>query len=224
MILLDLFAGRLGWSREFAKRGWNCICVDMFNPSNIPAGCELWLANVMALRAENGVVFYGNTKCHPDAIVASPPCEEFSVHGMKHFHPHPKYPANGIRLFEHTRALCEAVGVPYVMENVRAAQQFMGYAVHHCGPFYLWGNAVPPLLSQGIKKGIRLGNGYSGKNYPKLSKEQKKNMRKGDPMLWASSKSRERKEATAKAATIPAELSSCVAEYFEMLLEKRISQ
>ena len=89
-----------------------------------------------------------------DFICASSPCEQFSVHGMKHFHPNPPYPELGIKLFNHTRAICEASGVPYVMENVRAAQQFVGQAVNHCGPFYLWGNAVPVLMPQGVNKGM----------------------------------------------------------------------
>ena len=88
-----------------------------------------------------------------DFICASSPCEEFSVHGMKHFHPNPKYPEMGLKLFNHTRALCEASGVPYVMENVRAAQQFVGQAERHCGSFYLWGNGIPPLIPKGITKG-----------------------------------------------------------------------
>ena len=36
---------------------------------------------------------------------------------------------------------------PTGFENVRGAQKFLGFAVHHYGPFYLWGDGVPPLLS-----------------------------------------------------------------------------
>src|SRR5690348_9751907 len=163
MILLDLFCGRWGWSRAFARRGWRCIGVDLTKPPEIPERCEWIEQNILRFWVESEVIHYNDAQgfthhIWADAIVASPPCEEFSVHGMKHFHPHPKYPENGIRLFNHTRNLCEAAGVPYVMENVRAAQQFVGNAQHHCGPFYLWGNAVPPLVNQGIKKMMR-GNG-----------------------------------------------------------------
>jgi hypothetical protein len=96
---------------------------------------------------------------HPrfDFVCASPPCEEFSIHGMPHFHPNPKYPETAIKLFEHTRQMCEFSWTPYIMENVRAAQKFVGRAVNHCGPFYLWGNAVPPLMHQGISKGNEAG-------------------------------------------------------------------
>lgn len=149
-ILLDLFCGRWGWSRAFAKRGWKCIGVDLTEPSEIPENCSFIRADVLRMRNIAGEMGYhwhcdpfmytAEMFMRPSVIVASSPCEEFSVHGMKHFHPHPKYPANGIRLFEHTRQLCEAAGLPYVMENVRAAQQFVGNATCHAGPFYLWHN------------------------------------------------------------------------------------
>lgn len=215
MRILDLFCGRWGWSRAFAKRGWECVGIDLVRPPEVPKGCDFICADILKLYMFSGPF---------DFIVASSPCEEFSVHGMKHFHPHPKYPENGIRLFNHTRNLCEASGLPYVMENVRSAQQFVGNAVHHCGPFYLWGNAVPPLMPRGIQKGVRLGGtgrDYGGKGYPILTRERKREMRKLDPMLWAGSRSPERKAATAKAAEIPPELANCVADYAERLIERR---
>ena len=148
--MLDLFSGRWGWSRAFLARGWACTGVDLVVPSEIPDGCEFLQMDAMTLTADFVREF--------DFVCASSPCEEFSVHGMKHFHPNPKYPETGIRLFNHTRAICEEAGVPYVMENVRPAQKFVGTAVHHCGPFYLWGSAVPPLMPQGISKGIDIGS------------------------------------------------------------------
>lgn len=140
--------------------------------------------------------------------------EQFSVHGMKHFHPNPPYPELGIRLFNHTRSLCEASGLPYAMENVRPAQQFVGKAVHHCGPFYLWGNGVPPLMPQGITKGIQLAGGL---DFSKATPEERRLWRKTDFMLSRGSKSIERKNETAKTATIPPELANCVAEYAERI-------
>jgi len=138
--LLDLFCGRWGVSKAFAARGWHCVGVDLIEPPETPKGCTFIQADVLI----SGEAILWNDDF--DFAWASSPCEEFSVHGMKHFHPHPKYPETGIKLFNHTREILEASGVPYVMENVRAAQQFVGNAVHHCGPFYLWGNAVPPLM------------------------------------------------------------------------------
>ena len=203
--LLDLFCGRWGWSRAFAKRGWECVGVDLTEPPDQPAGCEFVCMDVLALRPE-----YVDSRSF-DFIVASSPCEEFSVHGMKHFHPNPKYPDNGIRLFNHTRQLCEASGLPYVMENVRAAQQFVGNAVHHCGPFYLWGNAVPPLMPRGIVKGMALQMA--------IDKTTGKRILAGGRKY--SSGSKERAAETAKLATIPPELANCVADYAERLLETK---
>lgn len=189
--LLDLFCGRWGWSRAFAARGWECHGFDLVEPPEIPEGCIFFQRDILQLHCFNGI----------DFIVASSPCEEFSVHGMKHFHPNPKYPENGIRLFNHTRQLCEASGLPYVMENVWAAQQFVGNAVHHCGPFYLWGNAVPPLL-------------------PKVHKA-KWYRRAGKPGNFADELLLAKPERKARLATIPPELANCVAEYAERLLEQR---
>ncbi len=226
MRLLDLFCGRWGWSRAFAARGWECVGVDLARPAEIPEGCKILLFDVLHLGAGQGFVFHGNDALHwsfaPDLICASPPCEEFSVHGMKHFHPHPKYPANGIKLFEHTRRICEESGVPYVIENVRAAQQFVGNAVHHCGPFYLWGNVVPPLLPRSIKKGFQTGGGII-QRLKKIDRKALTAYRRQNDGSWSSSKSKKRKQWTAQAATIPPELSNCVAEYAERLLEGKKS-
>ena len=185
--LLDLFCGRWGWSRAFAARGWECMGIDLLEPPEVPNNC-CW-SNVNVLMVTPSFIRDGNF----DFIVASSPCEEFSIHGMKHFHPNPKYPEMGIKLFNHTRELCEASGVPYVMENVRAAQQFVGRAAHHCGSFYLWGSAVPPIMHQGISKGFKHTEMY-GRGPRRTSRS------------WAS-------------ATIPPELANCVADYAERLLE-----
>lgn len=153
-------------------------------------------------------------KLAPDFICASSPCEQFSVHGMKHFHPNPPYPEFGIKLFNHARALCEASGVPYVMENVRAAQDFVGQATQHCGPFYLWGDSVPPLVPTGIIKGMtREALGF--REYKGSPVWNRKHV---DSIIKFGSHSKERKEATARNATIPPLLASCVADYAERIL------
>jgi C-5 cytosine-specific DNA methylase len=208
MRLLDLFAGRWGWSKAFAARGWDCVGVDLVEPPEIPKGCTFQRRDILEMTAADIQGF--------DFIVASSPCEQFSVHGMKHFHPNPKYPELGIKLFNHTRALCEASGVPYVMENVRAAQPFVGKATHHCGPFYLWGSGVPPLMPQGIIKGMKLGGAIK---FGSMPIEERRKHRTKDLMLMAASGSPERLAWTSKVATIPPELANCVAEYAERIAE-----
>ena len=209
MKLLDLFCGRFGWSKSFAARGWECVGIDLVEPPEIPANCTFLKMDILTITAE------WIREQRFDFICASSPCEQFSVHGMKHFHPNPPFPEMGLKLFNHTRTICEASGLPYVMENVRPAQNFVGDAVHHCGPFYLWGSAVPPLLTTGVSKGIKVG---TGKATLGMTPEQKKSYRKQYPWTQAGSKSVARQSMTATAATIPPELSTAVVDYAEAIL------
>lgn len=196
MRMLDLFCGRFGWSRAFAARGWECVGIDLCWPPEIPEGCTFVQSNILDISQRDVGAF--------DFICASSPCEQFSVHGMKHFHPNPPYPELGIKLFNHTLAICEESGVPYVMENVRAAQQFVGDAVGRCGPFALWGNAVPTILPQGISKARWRPNSEHGRSAPGNFAAE---------LLLA------KPERKAKLATIPPELANCVADYAERILE-----
>lgn len=188
MKLLDLFCGRWGWSRAFAARGWECIGVDLHpQRETMPNRCNFWHCDVLNVLPRWLDSF--------DFIVASSPCEQFSVHGMKNFHPNPAFPEVGVKLFNHTRQLCESSGLPYVMENVRAAQRFVGDAVGHAGSFYLWGSGVPAILPKGLKKGFtRAGGRY---------------------------RAHEKRSITpAEAATIPPELANCVADYAERICQE----
>jgi hypothetical protein len=179
------------------------VGVDLVEPPEIPDNCEFIKADILRLAFWGVSIYDGDDSLGDfDFIVASSPCEQFSVHGMKHFHPNPPYPELGIKLFNHTRQLCEAAGVPYVMENVRAAQQFVGNARIVCGPFALWGSGVPPLIPQGITKGF----GAWDRKYI---------------LTTGSSKSKRRAELKAKWATIPPELANCVADYAERILEAK---
>lgn len=221
MRMLDLFCGRFGWSKAFAARGWECVGVDLVAPPDVPEGCTFVAGNILDLRWQDDVGFFLACDGIPyrilgffDFACASSPCEEFSLFGMSHFHPNPPYPAIGIQLFNHTRATLEESGVRYVMENVRPARDFVGAPAHHCGPFYLWGNSVPPLMPQGIKKGIKHAEGFS----KEMSAEEKRLCRLQDTMLRSGSKSKARKEHTAAAATIPTELSACVVDYAEAIM------
>lgn len=125
--LLDLCCGRWGLSRAFAARGWECIGVDLTRPPEIPAGCTFVEADLRTFAPGPGF----------DFAWASTPCQEFSVHGMPMFHKRPPYPELGIELFNCARKMLWALGCPWIMENVRAAERFIGVADAHCGPFYL---------------------------------------------------------------------------------------
>jgi hypothetical protein len=189
MRMLDLFCGRLGWSKAFLARGWKVTAIDLIVP-HLADPVIFVQQDVMALTADFCRGF--------DFICASPPCQEFSKFGMPNFYPNPPYPSLGIKLFNHTREMCEASGVPYVMENVWGAQKFVGDAVAHGGPFFVWGTGVPAILPQGFRKGGRLGIGG-----------------------WQHTGSKNKKENAAAVATIPPELANCVADYAERLLESK---
>lgn len=198
--LLDLFCGRWGWSRAFAARGWECVGVDLQKPfSEYPRNCSHVLDDVLSVDIE--FIAHGRF----DFICASPPCEEFST--MRNFRPPVHYPEMGIRLFNHTRALCEASGLPYVMENVAGAQKYVGRAGAKCGSYFLWGTGVPPLIPMGIRKGMtELAMGLRE--------------HKGKPG-WDVRHGVKGQTQTALVATIPPELANCVADYAEALLEQR---
>lgn len=202
MRMLDLCCGRFGWGKAFAARGWEVVGVDLVEPPDVPNGCTFLQSDVFEWRRRDLRKY--------DFVCASTPCEEFSKWGMRCFNPNPPHPELGIKLFNYTRFICEGSGALFVMENVRAAQKFVGNAKHHCGPFYLWGNGVPPLMPQGIIKGMtRRAIGH--KDYKGQPGWNTKN-------TAASTRLRE-SSAASMAATIPSELASCVADYAERICQ-----
>lgn len=206
-IVIDLFAGRLGWSKAFLELGWQVIAFDLVVPDiEIPDGVTYIIKDILTLTAEE-LRQYGAS-----FVVCSSPCEQFSVHCMKHFHPNPKPPVMGLKLFNYARALLEEIDIPHVMENVRCAERFLGPAVNHAGPFYLWGNAVPPLFPREaykVTKGMDIGSGSKMRN---MTREQVREYRKGFDILQSGSKSKSRCATTAQAATIPHIIARTVAE------------
>jgi hypothetical protein len=106
----------------------------------------------------------------------------------------------------------EELGIPYVMENVRPARKFVGPATNNCGPFYLWGNAVPavfPPECYRVTKSLEVGSSQAIKV---MKAEDRKAYRKQFPILQQGSKSPERKAVTAAAAMIPLPIARAVAE------------
>lgn len=205
-VMVDLFSGRGGWVKGFQAHGWHCIAIDINPQSENPADVFIQ-ADIAHLYELPEADFY----------CCSPPCEQFSVHGMKHFHPNPKWPWLGIALFEHARKLIEATGKPYVMENVRAAQRFIGKAGKQCGSFLLWGSGLPILWPPdfGFQKGISTSKKFrdalrKGIDWPRPDATGRRDYRQA--YNWTSSGSKARKEATAKAAEIPFPLASHIAQ------------
>lgn len=133
--VVDLCCGTGGWTDGFLDRGFKVIGFDIW-PSAKYRG-RLVLQDVRTL----------DGKRFRDAavIVASPPCDEFSRFRMpwtrKRNPPEPK-----LDLVQACFRIAQEADVPIVLENVREAQRWLGRAPINLGPFYLWGNGVPPLL------------------------------------------------------------------------------
>lgn len=170
--MADLFCGLGGATKGFMAEGWQSTGYDL-NPQPLYP-TNFVQRDILSMTAADLREF--------DFIWASSPCEEFSVHCMKHFHPNPKHPEMGIKLFQHTWNICEQSGLPYVMENVRCAEKFVGRAVNHCGPFYLWGNAVPAVMPREMYKfvkGCDMGHfGANGSSMKTMTREEIRAARK----------------------------------------------
>jgi len=155
-LVIDLYAGRCGWTRGFLAAGYRSIAFDIERPScSIPEGCDYVLQDVLTL---DGAQFRNAT-----IIVGSSPCQEFSYRAMpwKRAKALPP-PYLGIELFEAQfriqREASKAAGrhIPLVVENVCGAQKWVGRAKAHFGSYYLWGDIgsvggviVPPQVAFG---------------------------------------------------------------------------
>jgi hypothetical protein len=198
--MLDLCAGECGWSKSFSMRGWRCVCVDLVRPREIPANCDFRQMDILDIHNNWSWIRWLREF---DFICGSTPCTEFST--MRNFRPPVPYPELGIKLFNHAQLICEASKVPYILENVAGAGRYVGPARAHCGPYYLWGSGVPPILPQGIIKGMTgLAMGL---------REHK------GKLGWGDRHGKKGQTQTALVATIPPELANCVCDYAERLCE-----
>ena len=143
-LCIDLFCGLFGWGEAFAAEGWDVIgfdivdmCRELGRPK--PEHCQLVLQDV---RTMVGFPF----RRRRGMVVASSPCPEFSRHQMpwtKRRNP----PPPDLSLTEAAFRIAHEAGFPIVLENVRAAQQWLGPARAHYGSRYLWGD-VPLILPE----------------------------------------------------------------------------
>jgi hypothetical protein len=133
-LAIDLCCGRGGWTIGLQAAGYRVIGFDI-EKYDYPG--DLVLQDIRTID--------GRRLKHATLIVASSPCTDFAKHGMRMFHPNPPPPISGIELFRACERIGREAGVPTILENVRAAQPFVGRARARCGSFYLWGD-VPPLL------------------------------------------------------------------------------
>jgi hypothetical protein len=171
-LAIDLFCGLGGWTEGLLAEGWDVIGFDIeqhvYGEHRYPA--QLVLQDVLTL---DGAQFKD-----ADPIVASPPCQEYSYMAMpwtrakqiaRALRGADGFPDGytGSRTIAELRALfdacfrlqreaCAATGryIPLVVENVKGAQPWLGYAAWHYGSYYLWGD-VPALMPTALKRRMK---------------------------------------------------------------------
>lgn len=128
MLMLDLFAGLGGASEAQRKRGWDVVTVDVdpaFN-SAVTADLTSWSWDGPS----------------PHLVWASPPCQEFSRHGMPWLRKKNPPPPSMHLLWAARRIIEECDPVWWVVENVRGAIPFfrplLGDPIQ-VGAAFLWG-------------------------------------------------------------------------------------
>lgn len=156
MKVLDLFSGLQGWSDPFKERGHETFTVDL-DPR---FGADLV--------ADIGLLMPWDLPWKPDIILASPPCEKFSVMGIGrnwHHDGTPKNPeaAEALRLVERTLYLIDKLQPSFwIMENPRAKlrvlppmQKLERRTVTYCQygefrmkPTDLWGGFPPSFIAR----------------------------------------------------------------------------
>ena len=154
--VLDLFSGLEGWSQAFRDRGHDVLTLDSDPRFDSDICIDIREFSTLQLPWK------------PDIILASPPCNAFSVAsigkhwggGKKAYVPKSEGAKLGIELVEHTKDLIQAID-PYffVIENTRGLirklellDEFERHMVTYCHygetrmkPTDLWGGFPPSL-------------------------------------------------------------------------------
>lgn len=113
--LLDLFCGAGGAGVGYARVGFRVVGIDLSPQPNYP----FRFMQMDALACPSAFL------ARFDAIHASPPCQGYSQLTLDRSR-HP-------RLIEPVRAMLEASGLPYVIENVPSARPSLRDPVRLCG-------------------------------------------------------------------------------------------
>lgn len=197
-LAIDLCCGKGGWTLGLLAAGYRVVGFDIENMGYVQhPDAQLVLQDIQTID--------GATLKEARLIVASTPCQQFSVHGMKMFHPNPPYPTLGILLFLHAQRIAKEAKVPIVLENVRAAQPFVGRSAFHIGAFHFWGD-VPALMP--------MVSGRKGFKIPLNRDENGKRVYAGDEVYLTSHGSAARKAWSAEIAKIPLPIAQHVGECF----------
>lgn len=135
--MLELFCGRGGWSKAFARLGWDCTGVDL---EDLDYPYRLVQVDVRELAPEWIAGF--------DAVVASPPCEEFARAWLPWLRGDHKPEKSAVDLLRWSISLCD---------RPRRLVECSHFSTHHAtgsrkvNSFALWGDV--PLLFPEFPRG-----------------------------------------------------------------------
>ena len=162
MKVLDLYSGLGGWSQPALDGGHDVVRVeyDKRLATEVPASVQ---ADITTLTADDLIEMCGGK---PDLILASPPCEAWSVMVLsRNWYPDytPKSPKAeaAVEMVAHTLRLIHDIDPDYwVMENPRGMMRkhpvvaglerrtvtYCHYGEHRMKPTDLWSDRWPPSL------------------------------------------------------------------------------
>lgn len=212
-LAIDLFCGLGGWTEGLLAEGYQVIGFDIqrhvYGAEHYPP--TLVLQDVLTL---HGAQFKSAA-----LIVASPPCQAYSYRGMPWKRAKALPPPDNFLFeacFRIQREACQAAGrfIPLIVENVCAAQKWVGPAKWHYGSRYLWGD-VPALMLFG--NGERKAQQFVSRNsVPKGTGKTSWFFGNTKHQLRAtSSHSIERRAASALISKIPFPLAVYIARIFK---------
>lgn len=128
-VLLDLFAGKGGWSRAAIKLGWNVVGID-----NTDHGYPGWLDQESLPLPVRTLKSYG-----PDLVVASPPCEDFARAWLPWLRGDHRPSRQAVKMLRWSVRLIEAMApIPVVVECSLFASRHVAGA-RKFGSYALWG-------------------------------------------------------------------------------------
>lgn len=136
-IVLDIFCGNGGWSKAAHRNGWDTIGIDIdgrhYPGALIKTRCPVHDEVIRSIA--------------PDAIVASPPCEEYARRHLPWLaKDRPAQLATAIELLNWAISLVGKFNCPTIIECSRFAARHVPGA-RFTGSYALWGD-IPALLPQ----------------------------------------------------------------------------